>query len=57
MNASFGRQPDRALRKFGYTLSVDNIFDHRFLLKVNNGFNTTQWNAPRRIVVRITAPW
>jgi outer membrane receptor protein involved in Fe transport len=57
MNASFGRQPDRALRKLGYTLSVDNIFDHRFLLKVNNGFNTTQWNAPRRIVVRITAPW
>ncbi len=57
MNASFGRQPDRASRKFGYTVSVDNIFDHRFLLKVNNGFNTTQWNAPRRVVVRVTAPW
>jgi hypothetical protein len=57
MNASVGRQADRALRKLGYTLSVDNIFDHRFLLKVNNGFNTTQWNAPRRIVFRVTAPW
>ena len=57
MNASFGRQADRVSRKFGYTIGVDNIFDHRFLLKVNNGFNTTQWNGPRRIVLRVTAPW
>jgi outer membrane receptor protein involved in Fe transport len=57
MNASFGRQPDRVSRKLGYTVSVDNIFDHRFVLKVNNGFNTTQWNAPCRIVFRVTAPW
>lgn len=57
INTSLGRQPDRIRKKVGYTLSVDNLFDHRYLIKVNNGFNTTQWNAPRRIVLRMTAPW
>ncbi len=56
-DASFGRAPDRAAKRLGYTLSVDNLLDHRYLIKVNNGFNTTQWNAPRRIVLRVTAPW
>jgi outer membrane receptor protein involved in Fe transport len=57
VDASFGRTADRAAKRLGYTLSVDNLFDHRYLIKVNNGFNTTQWNAPRRIVLRLTAPW
>jgi len=57
VDASVGRAADRAGKRFGYTLSVDNLFDHRYLIKVNNGFNTTQWNAPRRIVLRVTAPW
>ncbi len=57
VDASFGRSADRAAKRLGYTLSVDNLFDHRYLIKVNNGFNTTQWNAPRRIVLRLTAPW
>lgn len=57
VDASVGRAADRATRRFGYALSVDNLFDHRYVIKVNNGFNTTQWNAPRRIVLRLTAPW
>lgn len=57
VDAAFGRAADPAHRRLGYTLSVDNLFDHRYLIKVNNGFNTTQWNAPRRIVFRLTAPW
>jgi len=57
VDASFGRAADRAAKRLGYTLSVDNLLDHRYLIKVNNGFNTTQWNAPRRIVLRLTAPW
>jgi outer membrane receptor protein involved in Fe transport len=57
VDASFGRAADRAAKRLGYTLSVDNLLDHRYLIKVNNGFNTTQWNAPRRIVLRVTAPW
>ncbi|MDB5070834.1 MAG: hypothetical protein JWM87_1945 [Candidatus Eremiobacteraeota bacterium] len=57
VDASVGRMADRAAKRFGYTLSVDNLFDHRYVIKVNNGFNTTQWNAPRRVVLRVTAPW
>jgi outer membrane receptor for ferrienterochelin and colicin len=57
LDASVGRSADRATKGLGYTLSVDNLFDRRYLIKVNNGFNTTQWNAPRRIVLRLTAPW
>ncbi len=57
VDASFGRGADRAAKRLGYTLSVDNLLDHRYLIKVNNGFNTTQWNAPRRVVLRVTAPW
>ena len=57
VNASFGRDADRTAKRLGYTLSVDNLLDHRYLIKVNNGFNTTQWNAPRRITLRLTAPW
>ena len=56
-NASVGREADRAAKRLGFALSVDNLFDHRYLIKVNNGFNTTQWNAPRRIMLRLTAPW
>ena len=57
VNASAGREADRASKRLGYTLSVDNLLDRRYLIKVNNGFSTTQWNAPRRIVLRVTAPW
>ena len=57
VDLSLGRAADRASKRLGYTLSVENLFDHRYLIKVNNGFNTTQWNGPRRIVLRLTAPW
>jgi outer membrane receptor protein involved in Fe transport len=56
VNATFGRNAARS-GGIGYALAVENIFDHRYLIKVNNGFNTTQWNAPRRIALRITLPW
>jgi hypothetical protein len=57
LNASVGRSADRATKRIGYVLSAENLLDHRYLIKVNNGFNTTQWNAPRRLVLRVTAPW
>src|SRR5581483_7820590 len=55
LNAALGRAP--VGRHLGYELSVDNLLDKRYLIKVENGFNTTQWNAPRRIVFRVIAPW
>jgi hypothetical protein len=36
---------------------LENMFDHQYLIKVNNGFNTTQWAAGRRIVFRLTTPF
>jgi hypothetical protein len=54
-NASLGRAA--VGHRLGYELAVDNLADKRYLIKVNNGFNTTQWDAPRRIVFRVTAPW
>lgn len=41
----------------GWGLDVQNLFDHRYPIKVNNGFNTTQWNAPRSVMLRATLPW
>jgi hypothetical protein len=56
VNASLGRGAERRAG-LGWQLAAENLFDHRYVVKVNNGFNTTQWNAPRRIVFRVTAPW
>ena len=57
LDASAGPRGRPRVARLGYTLAVENLFDHRYLIKVNNGFNTTQWNAPRRFVLRVTAPW
>ena len=55
-NVAFGRRPAQH-GGVGYELTIDNLFDHRYLIKVNNGFNTTQWNAPRSVGVRVMLPW
>jgi hypothetical protein len=54
-NVSVGRLP--VGHHVGYEFSVDNVLDHRWLIKVDNGFNTTQWNAPRRAAFRLLLPW
>jgi hypothetical protein len=54
-NVALGRLP--VGRHVGYAFSVDNLLDHRWLIKVDNGFNTTQWNAPRRALFRVIIPW
>jgi outer membrane receptor protein involved in Fe transport len=54
-NIAFGRKP--VGKTPGYVLDVDNLLDKRYLIKVDNGFNTTQWNAPRRAEFRLLLPW
>jgi hypothetical protein len=54
-NVALGRLP--VGHHIGYEFSVDNLLDHRWLIKVDNGFNTTQWNAPRRALFRLLLPW
>jgi outer membrane receptor protein involved in Fe transport len=54
-NVALGRLP--VGNHIGYEFTVDNLLDHRWLIKVDNGFNTTQWNAPRRAEFRLLIPW
>lgn len=53
-NVALGRMP--VGKHLGYELTVDNLLDHRWLIKVQNGFNTTQWNAPERAEFRLLLP-
>ncbi|HMC48201.1 MAG TPA: TonB-dependent receptor, partial [Caballeronia sp.] len=55
VDASLGREPDRATHRIGVQLAGENIFNRQYLIKVNNGFNTTQWATGRRVVLRLSA--
>jgi len=55
VNLAAGRLP--VGHNIGYELTADNVLDHRWLIKVDNGFNTTQWNAPARYEFRLLLPW
>ncbi|GAC1589721.1 MAG: hypothetical protein NVS3B28_16070 [Candidatus Velthaea sp.] len=55
LDASVGRDADRSARRIGFQIAGENLFDRQYLIKVNNGFNTTQWAPGRRIVARVTA--
>jgi outer membrane receptor for ferrienterochelin and colicins len=54
LNSSFGRKA--ALGHLGYEIQGTNLLDHHYLLKINNGFNTTQYAAGRQLTVKLTAP-
>jgi|HubBroStandDraft_1064217.scaffolds.fasta_scaffold06427_2 hypothetical protein len=54
-NVALGRAP--VGNHVGYEFTVDNLLDHRYLIKVDNGFNTTQWDPPRRAEFRVLIPW
>lgn len=55
VNAALGRLASTKANRLGIGVVAENIFNHQYLIKVNNGFNTTQWAAGRRIVFRLTA--
>jgi len=54
LNGVFGRKATPG--HLGYEVNGTNLLDHHYLLKINNGFNTTQWAAGRQLTVKITAP-
>jgi len=57
IDAAFGREASRAGgRRLGYALTAENLLGRAYLLKVNNGFNTTQWAAGRRLGLRVVVP-
>ncbi|MHB8152367.1 MAG: TonB-dependent receptor [Vulcanimicrobiaceae bacterium] len=49
-----GRGKDRSL---GFSLDVQNILNHQYVIKLANGFNTTQIASARSILFRVTAPF
>jgi outer membrane receptor protein involved in Fe transport len=56
-NASLGRDPGRnGSKSLGYRLDIENGLGDAYLLKINNGFNTTQWAPGFKATFRITAP-
>jgi outer membrane receptor protein involved in Fe transport len=57
-DASFGRDPRRGARKSpGFTATFTNFTNSVYLLKVNNGFNTTQWGEGFYAGLRVTQPF
>ncbi|MBD5603799.1 MAG: TonB-dependent receptor [Candidatus Eremiobacteraeota bacterium] len=57
-NASFGRDAGRGeKRHLGIDATFENFTDTRYLLKINNGFNTTQWGQGFHADLRLTAPF
>jgi outer membrane receptor protein involved in Fe transport len=52
-DASIGRAP--TARTLGFNLSLLNLTGYQYLIKVNNGFNTTQWAPGLQALLRIQA--
>lgn len=56
-DASFGRDVARGSKSgLGYVATFRNVTNTKYLIKVNNGFNTTQWGEGFRADLRVTAP-
>jgi hypothetical protein len=57
-NGSIGRKAGHDKRKTpGFDLTVTNFTNDRYLLKVENGFNTTQWGQGFKADLRLTMPF
>jgi len=41
----------------GVTLDVQNILNHQYVIKIANGFNTTQIANSRAVLLRVTEPF
>lgn len=56
LDASFGRRAPADGRGLGYEISGTNLLDHKYLIKIANGFNTTQYAAGRQITAKLIVP-
>jgi len=50
-DAAFGRLPRPG--SLGFAIDALNLTDYRYILKVNNGFNTTQWAPGAQVTARV----
>jgi len=54
LNLGIGRDP--ADHSVGFSLDVDNVLNRQYIIKIANGFNTTQISSGRKVLLRLTAP-
>jgi outer membrane receptor protein involved in Fe transport len=59
LDASVGRDAKRGPKesRLGFVATFTNFTNTKYLLKINNGFNTTQWGQGFRADLRVTAPF
>jgi len=54
IGASYGQPATR--HSLGWEIDGNNLLNHIYLIKVANGFNSTQYAQGRSIVLKLTAP-
>ncbi len=55
VNLSLGKDPVK--HAIGFNLDVDNLLNHQYIIKIANGFNTTQVSTGRSFLLRFTQPF
>lgn len=54
---ALGKRPGTGANKsLGFDLDIQNLLNHQYVIKIANGFNTTQISNGRQILFRLTAP-
>lgn len=53
LDASIGRKATP--HSLGFSVSVLNVTGYQYLIKVNNGFNTTQWSSGAQALLQVSA--
>jgi outer membrane receptor protein involved in Fe transport len=57
-NWAIGRDPGRnGDHSLGFSLDVENLLNHQYIIKIANGFNTTQIAQGRSVLFRVTEPF
>nr|MDQ2681736.1 TonB-dependent receptor plug domain-containing protein [Candidatus Eremiobacteraeota bacterium] len=52
-----GKDPGRGAHKsLGFNVDIENLFKHQYVIKIANGFNTTQIATGRQITFKVAAP-
>ncbi|MBV9736852.1 MAG: TonB-dependent receptor [Candidatus Eremiobacteraeota bacterium] len=57
LDLSLGKDPGKGSdRSLGFDLDIQNLLNHQYLIKMANGFNTTQISSGLNVLFRLTAP-
>jgi outer membrane receptor protein involved in Fe transport len=57
LDLALGRDPGKNRgHHIGFAITGQNVFNKQYLLKINNGFNTTQWAPGAQWLFKIIAP-